>query len=125
PMTFNLHQTEETYTGKILMWPGIALPMKDWPEAGEDIGNACQIVVERREKQQRVQENQKASWFQDILQAPNREQLCYEGVRLGVPVHQGGLWYIEREEQSRRATQRIRSELEELALRMFTGPLIF
>lgn len=125
PMTFNLHQTEETYTGKILMWPGIALPMKDWPEAEEDIVNACQIVLERQEKQQRVQENQKASWFKDILQAPNREQLFYEGVRLGLPVNQGELWYIEWDEKSRRTTQRIRSELEEVALRLFKSPLIF
>src|SRR5699024_1629255 len=84
----NIQETEETYTWKILMWPGIALPMKDWPEAEEDIVNACQIVIERQEKQQRVQENQKASWFKDILQAPNREQLFYEGLRLGLPVNQ-------------------------------------
>src|SRR5699024_5113464 len=74
--------------------------------------------------QQRVQENQKASWFKDILQAPNREQLFYEGVRLGLPVNQGELWYIEWDEKSRRTTQRIRSELEEVALRLFKSPLI-
>lgn len=125
PMTFNLHQTDETYQGKILMWPGIALPMKDWPEAKEDIVNACQIVLEREEKQQRVQENQKASWFKDVLQDPNQEQLFYEGLRLGLPVEQGEIWYIEWDEKSSRTTQRMRSELEEVALRLFKSPLIF
>lgn len=125
PLTINLHQEDMNYQGKIVAWPNINLPMKEWPEAKEDIVNACQIVLERNENQFRVHENQKTSWFKEILLHPNNEQLIYEGIRLGMPVEQGEIWLVEWGENSEKLTQQVRSQLEEVALRLFKSPLVF
>lgn len=125
PLTIDLHQEDVQYQGKILAWPNINLPMKEWPEAKEDIVNTCQIILERHENQFRVHENQKTSWLKEVLQHPNSEQLTYEGVRLGMPVEQGEIWLVEWDKSSEKLTQQVRYQLEEVVLRMFKSPLIF
>lgn len=111
--------------GYLRLWPSVPVPPAGWPDFLEDVAVACNVVIDRTERENDQLNRKRSQWLGGV-QEQATPQLRREGYRLGLPVDQGEVWTVawprhvfEMEKQAR-----LNLLIQDIALDQLGSPLI-
>ena len=116
---------ETSKRGYLRLWPSVPVPPAGWPDFLEDVAVACNVVIDRIERENDRLNRKRSQWLGGVLEQATR-QLRREGYRLGLPVDRGEVWAVawprhvfEIEKQAR-----LNLLMQDIALDQLGSPLI-
>jgi len=111
--------------GHLHIWPSLSVPPPGWPDFLDDVTAACNVVIDRTERENDRLNRKRSQWLGEVLEQAT-PQLRREGYHLGLSVDRGEVWALAWTRQTFEIAKQARLKLliQDIALDQLSSPLV-